>query len=172
MSNSQRTFRLTEIEVADLGALDLRAEAEEITDGHAYLITIYDDTGIHPEAETAQALFSLEEGYIWSPGVEECGNEDARYGRLGIAWGADATWADGVESLETGVEMWLNNPEEWEAMIFARTYLIAEVLGTGDWGIIEEFRAQDDTAANAYAEEHYGHIEWYVLNEHQDNING
>ena len=90
---SRRTFRLTEMEIADLSAVDLWARAEEITDGHAYLITIFDDTGIHPEAETAQALFS--------------------YGRLGIAWGADATWAD-VESLETGVEMWLNNPGEWD----------------------------------------------------------
>jgi hypothetical protein len=93
MSNSQRTFRLTEMEIADLSAVDLWARAEEITDGHAYLITIYDDMGMNPEAETAQALFS--------------------YGRLGIAWGADATWAD-VESLETGVEMWLNNPGEWD----------------------------------------------------------
>jgi hypothetical protein len=95
MSNSKRTFTFHEIGIADLGALDLRAEAEEITDGHAYLITIYDDTGTNPEAFAAQALYCLHTG------------------RLGIDWGADATWAD-AESLETGVEMWLNNPGEWD----------------------------------------------------------
>ena len=52
------------------------------------------------------------------------------------------------------------------------TYFIAEVLNTGDWGIIEEFEAQEDTDANAYADEHYGEIEWYVLDEYRDNING
>jgi hypothetical protein len=52
------------------------------------------------------------------------------------------------------------------------TYYIAEVLNTGDWGIIEAFAAEDDNAANAYAEENYGDIEWYVLDQDQDNING
>jgi glycine cleavage system aminomethyltransferase T len=51
----------------------------------------------------------------------------------------------------------------WRVEEVMETYLIAEVLGTGDWGIIEEFGAEDDKAANAYAEEHYSHIEWYVL---------
>ena len=55
------------------------------------------------------------------------------------------------------------------------TYLIAECLNTGDWGIIEEFEVEDDEAANAYAEEHYSHmhIDWYVLYESTlVNING
>jgi len=52
------------------------------------------------------------------------------------------------------------------------TYQIAEVLNTGDWGIIEEFTALDDEAANSYADEHYSDIEWYVLNQDQNNING
>jgi len=43
------------------------------------------------------------------------------------------------------------------------TYLIAECLNTGDWGIIEEFEVEDDEAANAYADEHYSDIEWFVL---------
>jgi hypothetical protein len=34
--------------------------------------------------------------------------------RLGIAAGSDATWAD-VPNLSEGVDMWLNEPEEWEA---------------------------------------------------------
>ena len=54
-----------------------------------------------------------------------------------------------------------------------QTYLIAEVLNTGDWGIIEEFTAADDNAANAYAEDNYSDIEWYVLYQStQVNING
>jgi hypothetical protein len=61
---------------------------------------------------------------------------------------------------------------EWRVVEAVETYRIAEVLGTGDWGIIEEFDAKDDDAANAYAEEHYSHIDWYVLNQYQDNING
>ena len=51
----------------------------------------------------------------------------------------------------------------WRVEEVMETYLIAEVLNTGDWGIIEEFQAKDDEAANAYADEHYSHIEWYVL---------
>ena len=53
------------------------------------------------------------------------------------------------------------------------TYLIAEILNTGDWGILGEFVAADDDAANAYAEEHYNDIDWYVLYQStQVNING
>ena len=52
------------------------------------------------------------------------------------------------------------------------TYYIAEVLNTGDWGIIEEVEAQDNEAANAYAGEHYSDIEWYVLDQDLANING
>jgi hypothetical protein len=51
------------------------------------------------------------------------------------------------------------------------TYYIAEALNTG-WGIIEEVEAQDNEAANAYAEEHYSDIEWYVLDQDLANING
>ena len=61
----------------------------------------------------------------------------------------------------------------WRVEQVMETYLIAEVLNTGDWGIIEEFTAADDNAANAYADEHYSEIEWYVLyRETQVNING
>ena len=61
----------------------------------------------------------------------------------------------------------------WRVEEVMETYLIAEVLNTGDWGIIEEFQAKDDEAANAYADEHYSHIEWYVLYQStQVNING
>ena len=97
---TRQTFTVTEIYIADLGALDLLAEAEEITGGQAYRITIYDHKGMNPEAATAEALFCPEDA------------------RLGIAWGADATWAD-VESIETGIEMWLNGPSEWDLEFLA-----------------------------------------------------
>ena len=52
-------------------------------------------------------------------------------------------------------------------------YLIAECLNTGDWGILEEFQAEDDEAANIYADDHYSDIEWFVLyRSTQENING
>ena len=92
----KRTFTVKPIKIGDLSALDLQGEAGGITGVQAYRITIYDDKGMNPEAATAQALFWPEDN------------------RLGIAWGADATWAD-VESVETGIEMWLNDPEAWEA---------------------------------------------------------
>ena len=33
--------------------------------------------------------------------------------RLGIAWGADASWAT-VHDFSSGIEMWLNDNEAWE----------------------------------------------------------
>ena len=61
----------------------------------------------------------------------------------------------------------------WRVEEVMETYLIAECLNTGDWGIIEEFAASSSWAANAYAEEHYSHIEWYVLYQSTHvNING
>ena len=34
-------------------------------------------------------------------------------GRLGIAWGADATWAD-TPDLDAGIRTWLTDPDAWE----------------------------------------------------------
>jgi hypothetical protein len=45
--------------------------------------------------------------------------------------------------------------------------------GTGDWSPpVETFAAADDAKANAYAEAHYPALEWYILNESGENING
>ena len=45
--------------------------------------------------------------------------------------------------------------------------------GTGDWNApIETFQADNDSDANAYAEAHYQALEWYILNESGENING
>ena len=89
-----RTFTATPIPVDQLTATDLRAEAQGRPDAEAYQITIYDGAGEHPHPETADALFVA--------------------GRLGLAWGSDATWAD-VHDVEAGIDMWLNDPGSWEA---------------------------------------------------------
>ena len=107
---TKQTFTVTLIDTATLGALDLREEAAVCNEALAFRITIYDHLGLNPEAETAQALFCPPygpdgRGPSWGYGS---------YGRLGIAWGADATWAD-ADSIDGGIDMWLNDPEEWEA---------------------------------------------------------
>tara|TARA_Y100000310_G_C20428281_1_gene690144 strand:- start:268 stop:756 length:489 start_codon:yes stop_codon:yes gene_type:complete len=95
VKRTARTFTCQEIEVADLGAIDLRLAGVAITDAQAYRITIYDAKGMNPSAATAEALYSPEDA------------------RLGIAWGASATWAD-VESVDDGIAAWLNDPEGWQ----------------------------------------------------------
>jgi len=37
---------------------------------------------------------------------------DPNESTLGIAWGADADWSS-VDDLYSGIDMWLNNREEW-----------------------------------------------------------
>jgi excisionase family DNA binding protein len=88
---TMKTFRYEETHT--LTANDL-SKAMSAHGGTAYRITIYDSTGTRAHAETAEAL-SVD-------------------GRLGIAWGADATWAD-VKDVQSGIEMWLNDGEAWAA---------------------------------------------------------
>ena len=68
--------------------------AEDLTGAVFYEVTIY-DTLNRPKAETAQAVYFEETG------------------RLGIAWGGNASWAD-VENLPRGINMFLNDAEAWE----------------------------------------------------------
>lgn len=87
------------ITVGQLTAIDLAKEGAQAlvnasADVQAYRIYIYDDD--KPAAEHAEA--------VYLPDIK----------RLGIAWGADATWAD-VDGLESGIEIWLNDDDEWEA---------------------------------------------------------
>lgn len=51
-------------------------------------------------------------------------------------------------------------------------YSIAYMLESGDWDVVEEFEAEDDAAANEYAEANYPDSEWYVLDSDGNNING
>jgi len=87
-----KTFSYAPIPTRSLTATDLREEAEGVPTAKAYSIIIYVN-GKHA-AESAQALYAD--------------------GRLGIAWGAEATWAD-VRDVESGIEMWLNDDEAWES---------------------------------------------------------
>lgn len=91
-----KTFSYTTIAVDELSASDLRREAAgyDKGDAQAVSLTIYEDGT--PLAEFGQALYFPYED------------------RLGIAWGADATWADVID-VESGIEMWLNDGEAWEA---------------------------------------------------------
>lgn len=90
-----KTFTYRDITPDALSATDLRAESESNPGAAAYRVTIYDATGTKAQAETAEALYVATEG------------------RMGIAWGADATWAD-VSDVESGIEMWLNDGDAWE----------------------------------------------------------
>jgi hypothetical protein len=89
------TYTYRDIVPGTLSASDLRAEAEANPAAAAYRITIYDATGTRAAPETAEALYVAAEG------------------RMGIAWGADATWAD-VADVARGIEMWLNDGDAWE----------------------------------------------------------
>jgi len=53
-----------------------------------------------------------------------------------------------------------------------REYRVALAMADGEWEVIDTFEAADDDAANAYAEEHHGDSDWYVLDANGRNING
>lgn len=81
-------FSYKEIDLDELTSTDLREEAQEGMKAFRIFIDGH--------AESADALY------------------DPSSVRLGIAWGADATWADlDDDNIEAGIDMWLNNGEEW-----------------------------------------------------------
>lgn len=88
-----REFSYWPIDIDALSATDLRAQVAALAAGEAY--ELY-GIAIDDHAESAQALYL--------PSVE----------RLGIAWGADATWAE-VPDIETGIAWYVNDGTEWEA---------------------------------------------------------
>ena len=104
------TFRYDEItltqtdaagirEVDGLSAVDLSQEiADAIANGdtaQAYTITIYEDDTPKPERATAV--------YI------------RREGRVGIGWGAEAQWMNSTGDIEQDIDMWLNDPDQFES---------------------------------------------------------
>ena len=61
--------------------------------------------------------------------------------------------------------------EERLSETYEREYRIAYAATNGEWDVVDTFRAADDAAANAYAEEN-SVGEWYVLDDQGRNING
>lgn len=53
-----------------------------------------------------------------------------------------------------------------------RQYRVALADSNGDWEVLEYFAADDDEAANAYAEKWYQSQEWYIIDRNGRNING
>ncbi len=102
-----RTFRLTEIHPDEVRHTDLREELDDNAehgtfrgrDDRAWRIDI------DGEAQAAEAAFVA--------------HESSAFGRLGIAWGADATWGDADtltdHSIEDAINEWLNDAEAWES---------------------------------------------------------
>ena len=93
---SKRTFRYESVDIEQITSNDLHEEFLNAKNAQTFLVTIFPD-GVdeRPRDEHADALYLPAEG------------------RLGIAWGTDATWAD-VDDVESGIEMWLNNSEAWK----------------------------------------------------------
>ena len=78
-----------------LSASDLRTEQAK-NGGDAYTVTVYGEGGYAQSGESIEVLYNAKEG------------------RMGVCAGGDSTWAD-VNSLESGVEMYLNDADAWEA---------------------------------------------------------
>ena len=50
-------------------------------------------------------------------------------------------------------------------------YKIAYMRESGDWDIVREFSAGNNTEAEEYAESEYPGTDWYVLDANNNNIN-
>jgi len=94
------TFRYEDKRTEDLISTDLQHEyaallGEQQATAQAYKVYIFKFDRVEPE--TAEVLYLPSDQ------------------RIGIAWGAQGTWADSTGDLERDIDMWLNNPDEWEA---------------------------------------------------------
>ena len=76
----------------------LLAAAPDDPDAELYTVEVYDDTG----TVIATGPGSLD--VVWLPSI----------GRIGIAWGGDAVWADAA-SVDAGIDLYLNDTDAWEA---------------------------------------------------------
>lgn len=77
----------------------------------------------------------------------------------------------GVSPHQTGAGekiMKLSKPQ----LVGVENYAIAFQAADGDWDYAETFHADNDAAANEYAQRNYAGQEWYVVDEDGDNING
>lgn len=94
---SRIVHSLTEISVDRLSSIDLRKEAEATNHAVAYRAVIAGENG-HPEAQVFDVLV-------------------LPIGRIGIACGGDAKWADILEGedVEQIVNLFCTNPEWYDA---------------------------------------------------------
>ena len=95
-THPMRTYRYEDLPAEKLSAMDLRLEHENDPTGELYRIYIFGADG-RAEAETAEVLYCPQSG------------------RVGIAWGADADWMDSTGDIERDIDIWLNDPDEFEA---------------------------------------------------------
>lgn len=86
-------------EIDGLSAVDLSQEiANAIANGdaaEAYTITIFEDDIPKPFSATAVCIISEN--------------------RVGIEWGAGAQWMDSTGDIEKDIDMWLNDPDQFES---------------------------------------------------------
>jgi|SRR5579859_1704760 len=92
--DEKRIFTYEAINGEDITSTDLQEERARCSEKTMALRIRILDSAEKEFAERAEALY------------------DPEAGRIGISWGADATWAD-ADGLEEGIEMWLNDGEEW-----------------------------------------------------------
>jgi len=94
--DEKRSFTYEEVDLEEIiGSTSLRKDLAGCSEKTVGLIIRILDSAGKEFAERAEGLY------------------DPEWKRMGISWGADATWAD-VDGLEEGIEMWLNDGEEWE----------------------------------------------------------
>lgn len=93
-TQKQWSFTYEVIDLDDLASTDLKEEAKQCSDGVQALRIRVLDADEQEQAERAEGLY------------------DPESGRLGIAWGADASWAS-VEGVESGIDRYLNDGELW-----------------------------------------------------------
>lgn len=93
---SKHTLRYEAVDIEQITSNDLHEEFLKAKNAQTFRVTMFfHGADEHPTAEHTDALYLPIEG------------------RLGIACGVDATWAD-VDDVESGIEMWLNDGETWE----------------------------------------------------------
>jgi len=92
-ANVEFTMKGQYIQIVELKSTDLRTEAYAAIDDHPDLEFGAFQVGSYPGMAE----------YLWVPDIH----------RLGLSWGSDATWAE-ADGVEAGIEMWLNDSEEWE----------------------------------------------------------
>jgi hypothetical protein len=91
MTQVEYTYRIYEPD-EELSALDLREESATLPESLRGEIVFYTNGGTQ---------FNQKTEFVYTAG------------RLGIACGSPATWAD-ADDLESGIHMWLTDGEEWD----------------------------------------------------------